>query len=119
MQSQLTQTGLVAILRLPEGFMSEKEVRNMRDAVRKGLVHGNNKLVVDLGVADRINSMVIGALVEMYTSYTNIDGHILFANPRERAKALFSILKLDQVLEFAATVDIALARLQPRKSASA
>jgi anti-anti-sigma regulatory factor len=104
------------IKKLPEGFMSEKEVRKMRAAVRKELVNGNDRLVVDLGIATHVNSIVIGALVEMYTSYRNNDGSILFARPTPQVRMLLEALRLDRVFEIVSTLTAAADRLDTRKS---
>ena len=111
---RLYRTGLVAILELPEGFASPQQIRKMRDAVRRELIDGTSKLIVDLSRCTYTNSGLLGALGEMYTSFTNINGHILFAAPQQGVQGLFHLLKLDQVFEMAETVDAALARLATR-----
>ena len=114
MAFKLYKSRLVAILELPEGFISPREIGKMRDAVRRELVEGTDKLVVDLGRATSLNSMLIGALVEMYTSFTNISGHILFAAPNHRAQNLLRALRLDRVFEIVTTVDHALHEMEKR-----
>jgi len=115
MEHRLYKTGLVAILETPEGFVSPQQIDKMRDAVRKTLVEGTNKLIVDLGRTNYINSMFVGVLVEMYTSFTNIKGHIIFAAPQPPVLQLLRTLKLDQVFEIVENVDAALARLAQRQ----
>jgi len=114
MEYRLYKTGLVAILETPEGFVSPQEIGKMRDAVRKTLVEGTNKLIVDLGRSNYINSMFVGVLVEMYTSFTNISGNIVYAGPQPAVLQLLRTLKLDQIFEIVENVDAALARLAQR-----
>lgn len=114
MEYRLYKTGLVAILEIPEGFTSPQQINKMRDAVRKELVDGTNKLVVDLGRCTYANSTLVGALVAMYTSFTNINGHILYAAPQHGVQHLLHILKLDLVFEIVESVDAALERLAKR-----
>lgn len=114
MAYRLYKTGLVAILEIPEGFVSPQETNKMRDAVRKELADGTNQLVVDFGRATYINSLFVGALVEMYTSFTNINGNILLTEPQPAVRHLLEVLKLDKVFEIVETVDAALARLGKR-----
>ncbi len=114
MAFKLYKSRLVAILELPEGFISPREIGKMRDAVRAELVEGTDKLVVDLGRATSLNSMLIGVLVEMYTSFTNISGQILFAAPNHRAQNLLQALRLDRVFEIVTTVDHALHEMEKR-----
>ena len=111
LEYRLYRTGLVAVLELPEGFASPQQISKMRDAVRKELVDGTSTLIVDLSRCTYTNSRLLGALGEMYTSFTNINGHILFAAPQQGVQGLFHLLKLDQVFEVVETVDVALARL--------
>lgn len=114
MECRLYKTGLVAILEIPEGFMSPKQIGKMRDAVRKSLVEGTNKLIVDLSRCNYANSMFVGVLVEMYTSFTNIGGLIVYAAPQPGVLQLLRTLRLDQVFEIVENVDAALARLAKR-----
>ncbi len=111
MAHRLYKTGRVGILELPEGFLDPREIIKMRDGVRRMLTGGTDKLVVDLGRATNVNSMMVGAMVEMYTSFTNLDGFIVFAAPSPSTDALLHTLRLDQVFEIAPTVDEALTRL--------
>jgi len=116
MKHRLYKSKLVSILEIPEGFVSPREIVKMRDAVRKELVDGANKMVVDLGRSTHMNSMLVGALVEMYTSFANISGHILYAAPPASVRNLFHGLRLDQVFEVTPTVDRALALLEEQRS---
>ena len=120
MQFQISIQGPIAILTLFEGFMDDREVGKLRDAVRKLIADSNNKLVVDLAGATHMNSLLVGALVEIYTSYTNLSAWAIFANPREHVKNLLHLLKLDQVFEIVPSVAEAVERLKAReRSASA
>ncbi len=114
MEYRLYKIGLVGILEIPDGFTSPQQITKMRDAARKSLVDGTNKLLVDLGRCTYVNSMLVGALVELYTSFTNISGCIVFAAPRPEVQHLFHKLKLDQVFEIVETVDAAQALLEKR-----
>lgn len=116
MAHRLYKTGLVGILELPGGFVDPREIVKMRDGVRRALTEGTDKLVVDLGHATNVNSMMVGAMVEMYTSFTNVGGFILFAAPSPNIEVLLHTLRLDQVFEIVPTVDEALARLSERHS---
>ena len=118
MQFQITFREQAAVLTLFKGFLNDLEVHALREAVRKLLAGGKTKLVVDLGNATHMNSMLVGSLVEFYTSYSNAGGWVLFAHCREHCRVLFRVLKLDRVFEFTDTVDEALALLKVRDTST-
>jgi anti-anti-sigma regulatory factor len=53
--------------------------------------------------------------VETYTSYKNLGGWVIFANPREHVKRLLRDSKLDRVFEIVPTVAEAVALLKARE----
>jgi anti-anti-sigma factor len=114
MQFQITFHENIAVLTLFKGFLNDREIHTLREAVRKILLGGKSKLVVDLGSATHMNSMLVGSLVEFYTSYTNAGGWVLFAQCQDHCKVLFRVLKLDRVFEFTESVEEALGRLRAR-----
>ena len=115
MQFQISIEGPIAILTLFDGFMNDREIRELRDAVRALIADSNNKLVVDLAGATHMNSMLVGTLVEMYTSYKNLSGWVIYANPREHVKTLLHDSKLDRVFEIVPSVVEAVERLKARE----
>ena len=119
MSFRLYTRGTIAVLKLSEGFMSHGELQRVREAVRKSMCDGNRKLVVDLHSTTHVNSMMIGAFVEMYTSYTNVGGRVVFANLTRRVEVLFEVLKLDRVFEIAASVGAAFDLLEVRDVSTA
>lgn len=116
MPFRLEQMGLVTVLRVPTGFMSEREIQRMRNEVRTSLAGGNDRLIVDLGTATHLNSMILGAFVEIYTTCTKGGGQILFAEPTPHISDMLKTLRIDQIFDIVPTLDQALARLDPRAS---
>lgn len=116
MPYQMEKSGLVTVLRIPTGFMSEREIHRMRGEVRASLADGNDKLIVDLGVATHLNSMILGAFVEIHTTYTKGGGEVLFAEPTSHISDMLETLRIDQVFDIVPTLDAAVARLDPNAS---
>ena len=107
----------VATLGFQEGFLDDREIRALRESVRALVTEGNTKLVIDLAEATHVNSTLIGAMVEIYTSYNKPGRHVVYARPRDSTKYLLRMLRLDQVFEIAPSLEEALNLLdQPRSS---
>ena len=111
MHFRLEVTDAVATLAFEEGFLDDREIRALRESVRTTLAEGNTRLVIDLANATHVNSTLIGAMVEIYSSYNKPGRQVVYARPRSAAQYLLHMLHLDQVFEVTPTLDEALGRL--------
>lgn len=117
MRFNLDVAGSVATLSFQEGFLDDREVRALRESVRALMTEGNAKLVIDLAQATHVNSTLIGAMVEIYTSYNKLGRHVIYARPRDSTQHLLTMLHLDEVFEIAPSLEDALGRLgEPSRS---
>lgn len=70
-----------------------EESANLRDSVRK-LITENNRIVLNLGGVNYIDSGGLGTLVSLYTTAQNSGGAIKLANLTQRVGDLLQVTKL-------------------------
>ena len=80
----------------------------VRDALAAACADGPEKVVVDLGEVDFIDSTALGVLIEARTKLPNRDGFILAA-PRLETRRALEISGLDRHFTVHETVETALA----------
>ena len=75
-----------------------EESAMLRDMVRK-LIAENNRIVLNLGGVNYIDSGGLGTLVSLYTTAHNSGGSVKLANLTERVGDLLQVTKLFTVFE--------------------
>lgn len=93
-----------------------EESAALRDSV-KGLINQNNKIVLNLGGVNYIDSGGLGTLVALYTTARAAGGAIRLANLTQRVGDLLQVTKLLTVFEVFDSVDDAVQSF--RKGAAA
>ncbi len=71
----------------------------IRDAVRDVLAKGSNKILLNLGGVDYIDSSGIGELVSAYTTVKNAGGELKLLNLTKKVHDLLQITKLYTVFD--------------------
>jgi anti-sigma B factor antagonist len=84
-----------------------EESASLRDAI-KNLLTLNNRLVLNLGGINYIDSGGLGTLVSLYATAKNADASIRLASLTQRVGDLLQVTKLLTVFEVFPTVDEAL-----------
>ena len=67
----------------------------LHDCIERNL----NKIVIDLGRVDWMNSTGLGILISSYTTLRNNNGELKLANVTEKIQSLLTITKLVKVFE--------------------
>jgi len=98
----------VAIIELRGAFVSNKDTDELKHKAADLFEQGNRKLVIDLANATYINSLGIGALVNIYTMYTKGQGKIKLCQMGKGIQNIFVITKLISVFDVEETRDEAL-----------
>lgn len=93
----------IAILELRGSIIGGDETDELKVHARDLLEQGNKKLVIDLGGVTYINSTGIGALINIYTTYTKANGRIRLCNVGKSVQNVFVITKLTSVFDVAET----------------
>ncbi len=93
----------IAIMEPVGSIIGGDEIDELKVKVHDLLDQGNRKLVLDLGKITYINSMGIGALVHIYTSYERRQGKIKLCNLGKLVKNVFVITKLSSVFDVLGT----------------
>jgi anti-sigma B factor antagonist len=90
------------------------EIDELKVKARDLLDQGNRKLIIDLGKITYINSMGIGTLVHIYTSYQNAKGKIKLCNLGKSVQNIFVITKLSSVFDVLDTRESAIESFQTK-----
>jgi anti-sigma B factor antagonist len=89
----------IAIMEPVGSIIGGNETDELKVKAHDLLDQGNRKLILDLGKITYINSMGIGTLVHIYTSYERLQGKIKLCNLGKIVKNVFVITKLSSVFE--------------------
>ena len=91
--------GNIVLLEPKGSLIGGKETDELKESLTKLLKDGHNKVVVDLGKVDYLNSTALGALVSAHTSYSKQEGKIKLCNVNKNIKNIFVITKLTLVFD--------------------
>jgi anti-sigma B factor antagonist len=73
--------------------------KEVRDAVRTILEQGGNKIILNLGGVNYIDSSGVGEMVSTFASVTNKGGQLRLVNLTKRIKEMLTITKLLTVFQ--------------------
>ena len=93
------QVGDVTILDLSGKITIGEGSVQLREAVRKLLDEGNNKVLLNLGDVSYVDSSGIGELVSSYTTTNNNGGQLKLLNLTKKIQDLLMITKLLTVFQ--------------------
>ncbi len=93
-----------------------EESAMLRDTLRK-LIAENNRIVLNLGGVNYIDSGGLGTLVSLYTTARNSGGAIKLANLTQRVDDLLQVTKLVTVFEVYDSEDQAIESFQKNAAA--
>lgn len=88
--------------------MGGPEAVSLNEEINRLIDQNKQKLVIDLGKVNRMNSSGLGILINTLTAFRQNGGELKLANLTERVKGLLSITKLNTIFEVYDTVDAAL-----------
>ena len=96
---QIRQVDNVTILDLSGRITLGEGSVTLRDAVRDVLAKGSNKILLNLGDVNYIDSSGIGELVSAYTTVKNQGGEMKLLNLTKKVHDLLQITKLYTVFD--------------------
>jgi anti-sigma B factor antagonist len=96
---QMRQVDNVTILDLSGRITLGEGSVTLRDAVRDVLAKGSNKILLNLGDVNYIDSSGIGELVSAYTTVKNQGGEMKLLNLTKKVHDLLQITKLYTVFD--------------------
>ncbi len=73
---------------------------------------GHRQIVLDLAAVEFLNSVNIAAIIAARKKVLALDGRFAIANCRDRVKAIFRVLKLDQLFDLNRTLESAIAAVR-------
>lgn len=109
--SKLDNLG-IAVLEPRGALIGDKETDELKTSARQLLEGGSKKLIIDLGDVDYINSSGLGALVSIYTTYTNNGARIKLCRMGKNIHNIFVITKLTSVFDVEETREAAIKNFQ-------
>jgi anti-sigma B factor antagonist len=103
----------------PSGWLMGDEKSDELVATVRGLLEGGNRsLVLDLGDVNHMNSIAIGQVVGLHSSYASRGGVMKLCNLTSRIQNMLVITKLGMVFEVHESERAALASFQAETPAS-
>ena len=112
MSIQYTVHDDIQVVTVNSRLVEADHVRALVDVVNAGLEQGLRKFVIDMSVADWINSACVSALVKVYRIVTEQEGKLLLARVAPKVEHILIITKLARIFTRCATVAEALAALK-------
>ncbi len=103
------QQGEVVVIHLEGDVMGGPEAGQLNDEINSMLDDGILKVVIDLGLVNRMNSSGLGILINALHTYKNNGGELKLANPTPLVQNLLEITKLNDVFENYSSVTSAVA----------
>jgi anti-sigma B factor antagonist len=97
----------VVVIRLEGNVMGGPEAGQLNEEINRMLDDNILKVVIDLGMVNRMNSSGLGILINALTTYKNNGGILKIANPTPLIQNLLEITKLNNIFENYSTVDSA------------
>ena len=98
----------IVVLELSGKIMGGPDASLLNDKLHELVEAGKNKVIVDLGKVNWMNSSGLGILIGALTTIRNNNGELKLANVTERIKSLFIITKLITVFESHDSVESAI-----------
>ena len=77
----------------------------LRETVLYGLESGMRRFVIDISQVSHLDSSGCGQVISVHTSVERAKGSLLFVNPSERVRLLWTHTKLVQVFNIFDTLD--------------
>ncbi len=102
----------IAVIEPKGKIIGGEETDDLKAKMTDLLAQGNRKLVIDLSGVSYINSTGIGALVHVYTSYTNAGGKVKLSGMGKSVQNIFVITKLTSVFDTEETKEDAIKSFQ-------
>ena len=94
----------------PKGsFFGDTETDELQKALLDEAARGNQRLVLNLGECEALNSTALGVLMRGYANYKGRGGEIKLCGLGKRIKDLFTMTKLIMVFDHHETEDEAIA----------
>jgi anti-anti-sigma factor len=90
------RTGDVAVLSLKGRFFgqTEKKLDEIRQVVDRLVEEGNDKLVLDMGRVDQMDSRTIGMLIALWQEYNQRGGAVKLCSLANKSETLLMTVRL-------------------------
>lgn len=99
----------IVVLALQGRFYGDRETDELESAIMKEAAAGNQRLVIEMGECEALNSVALGVLMRGSANYKSRGGEIKLARLGKRLKDLFIMTKLIMVFDHHDTEELALA----------
>ncbi len=98
----------IVIIELKGKLMGGPDASVLHERLYEYLHDNKNKMVIDLGKVEWMNSSGLGILISILTTIRNHDGDLKVAKITEKVKNLLKVTKLLQVFEMYDSIDDAI-----------
>ena len=95
----------ILVIALHGKIMGGPESAGFNERVKEAITQGQNRVVVDLGETEWMNSSGLGLLMSGYTALRNAGGEMKLARPSKEIQSLFTITKLNLLFKTHTSVE--------------
>ncbi len=92
-------------IRVSGRMVLDASLLRLREHVLYGLESGARRFVVDISEVPHLDSSGCGEVISIHTSISRANGSLVFVNPNERIRLLWTHTKLCDVLNIFNTLD--------------
>jgi anti-sigma B factor antagonist len=108
--------GRVCVIRLPERLTMAHAAAH-RHAIRDVIDGGQNRLVLDMGGVEFVDSSGLSVLVSALKAARSAEGDVVISGPTSEVQALIELTRLHHLFEIFADDRAAVHYLEPRDAA--
>jgi len=101
------ENGHVLVVELEGELMGGPEADEFRSIIDKAIMDEKNKVVIDMGRVNWMNSSGLGMLMNALTNLRSSGGDLKLANLSERTRRPIQITRLDSVFDEYDSVEVA------------
>jgi len=98
-------TDKIVWIKVSGRMILDPSLLRLREQVLFGIESGIKKFVIDFSEVSQLDSLGCGEVISAHTTIQRAKGLLIFVNPSEYVRALWSHTKLDTVLTILDTLD--------------
>ena len=96
--TQYDEAGIV-VLEAKGELVGGQETEELRTTIDDTIKRGNQKLIIDLGKVQYINSIALGLLTATHVNYSKRGGRVILCQVEKQIQNIFIITKLSMIFE--------------------
>jgi len=101
-----------AIVKINTARATLNEARDFKLFLTKEILNKKNKIIIDFGNCEFIDSTFIGTIVKFYNRFNALEKNLILVVPNKRQASILTINKLDRIFSIYNNLDVALRNIK-------